>query len=458
MKKRILSAALLLILIFQLSGCSSVKFTTIDKLMRPPRLYGDNSELQDAFEKSVGKDITLKAPVSGTYKSAFIFYDIDGDKDNEAFVFYTKNIVDDAVRMQVMDKIDGEWTSVASFIGSGSEVNTVDFIDMDSDNVFELIVSWNILESKGNKIFSIYRFNVSKSIVGAFAVCTEAYTIMKPMDIDTDSNTEVFFILLDATSEAPQSVARVLKMNDKKISLYGEAKLDGNVSGYSDIKEIVGKKDGIYKLYIDAYKGENQMITEVIFWNNETSALEAPFIDAQTNTNIATWRSVRLPVYDIDKDGELEIPAQVVMQGGITRQGVGNVILPFYITKWYKTNGKQLVEIKQNAVNFECKYILNFSTNWQNIISIQSDMQTKTWEVFQVDPDDKEKMQLLFIVSCVDKNVWSNRVETKYAGFSQVFENSKNATVIAASITQAGEGIGLNLKKLNEIINIFDVG
>ncbi len=277
MKKRIISASLLLVFFLQLCGCSSFKFATIDKLMHPPRLYGDNSELQAAFEKAVGKGITLKAPISGTYKSAFIFYDIDSDGDSEAFVFYVKNLDDDAVRMQVMDKRDGRWTSITSFIGSGSEVNTVDFIDMNSDNVFELIVSWNILESKGNKMFSIYKFNVSKNIVGVNAICTEAYTIMKPLDIDSDSDTEVFFILLDATSEAPQSVARVLKMTDNKIALSGEVKLDGNVSGYSEIKDFTGKKDHKYKLYIDAFKGETQMITEVIFWNNETGVLEASF-------------------------------------------------------------------------------------------------------------------------------------------------------------------------------------
>ncbi len=457
MKKRIISVPLLLLICIQLCGCSSFKFASVEELMRPPKLYGDNSELQAAFDNAVGLDVTLKAPVSGNYKSAFIYFDIDKDNDDEAFVFYVDNADDNAVRMQVMDKKNGEWASITALVGSGSEVNSVDFTDMNSDDIFEIVVSWNILESKGNKIFSIYKFEVGENIVAASAICTEAFTIMKTVDIDADSDTEVFFILLDTTSEVPKSVARVLKMNeDGKLALSGEVNLDGNVSGYSTIEEVIGSKDGIYKLYIDAYKGETQMITEVIYWNSETSTLEAPSFDSQTQSNSQTWRSVRLPTYDIDDDDELEIPVQIKMNGGVTVAGDVNSF--FYITKWYKLNGKELIEAEQNAVNFDCKYIVNLSSKWADSITIYSTKQSNEWKVFLYDAANSVTKDLLFTIACVNKSTWNEYKDVEYVGYSEVFENSANKTVIAAAITQSGEDMGLSMDKLKEIISIFNVG
>ncbi len=91
-----------------------------------------------------------------------------------------------------------------------------------------------------------------------------------------------------------------------------------------------------------------------------------------------------------------------------------------------------MVEVGQNAVNFECKYVLNFSVGWQNLIRIYSDVQTKTWRVYRVDPQNARKFVLLFTVACVDENRWRENGKNEYLGYSEIFENSKNGTVVAA--------------------------
>ncbi|HZJ78440.1 MAG TPA: VCBS repeat-containing protein [Clostridia bacterium] len=457
MKRRIVAFVLLVFLSVQFSGCS-LQFVSIDKLMHPPKLYGDNTELQDAFEKAVGADVTLKSPNSGNYKSAFIFYDIDSDGDDEVFVFYVKNSDKSVVRMQVMDKKDNEWVAVSEFVGSGSEVHSIEFVDLNGDGISEVLVSWNILEKKGNRILTVYRFDVNDYIIAASAICTENFTVMKTVDIDSDSYKEIFLILLDLTSEVPQSVARVLKMTDNKITLSGETKLDGNVSGYSSINTVVSQTDNILKLYIDAYKGESQMITEVVFWNQDTGVLEAPLIDEQTQSNIVTWRSTHIPTYDINGDGEIEIPAQTEMPGGVAKQVFSDKDKPFYVTKWYKLKGKELIEVEQNAVNYDCKYIFDFSAQFKDYIAIYSGVQGKEWKVFLYNKSDAKLGSLLFTISCVDKGVWNKSAQEDYYGFNLLFENDEYDTAIAASITQAGKDYGLNFNKLDNLITIFDEG
>lgn len=90
MKKfRIFTAFILLFaFVFSFSGCS-FRLTSIENLIRPPRLSGEYQGLQDAFEKSVKTPVSLKAPENGSYQSAVVTFDADKNGAEEAIIFYT---------------------------------------------------------------------------------------------------------------------------------------------------------------------------------------------------------------------------------------------------------------------------------------------------------------------------------------------------------------------------------
>ena len=77
--KRIISLAVIVILIMTCSGCS-LNFFSVESLITPPTQSGKNGEVQKAFNELM-KDtkFQLKAPVAGDYQTSFVLLDINSD-------------------------------------------------------------------------------------------------------------------------------------------------------------------------------------------------------------------------------------------------------------------------------------------------------------------------------------------------------------------------------------------
>ena len=118
--------AVLLAPLCALSGCSFG--ASIDTLMAPPKLSVEQEQIYNALTSTTGSAISLKYPKSGKYLSAFIIEDIDGDGSNEAVVFYERNVhsVDEnPLRINILDKENGKWTSTYDQPAEGSEIEQV---------------------------------------------------------------------------------------------------------------------------------------------------------------------------------------------------------------------------------------------------------------------------------------------------------------------------------------------
>ncbi len=87
--KRFISILLVLVLLVSCTGCS-LNFFSVESLLSPPMQSGKNGELQEAFNTLKKNDkIQLKTPLAGDYQTSFVLFDVNGDKNDEAFIFYT---------------------------------------------------------------------------------------------------------------------------------------------------------------------------------------------------------------------------------------------------------------------------------------------------------------------------------------------------------------------------------
>lgn len=119
MKKKIWTgAALLICLMLLLSGCS-YQILTPDQLMRPPRYYGENAGLQEAFAEAA-PNAMLKAPYEGDYHSAFILTDLDSDGVEEALAFYVNNMDKNICRMMLLNGYKAAGRFAPPFAGRGA--------------------------------------------------------------------------------------------------------------------------------------------------------------------------------------------------------------------------------------------------------------------------------------------------------------------------------------------------
>ena len=98
--------------------------------------------LRTALERGLGTDdFTLKYPISGENRSAYILCNLDDESSNEAVVFYQLTGTD-TIRMNILDQNDqGEWESVYDMAGAGDDIYTVDLATISTLDRNDLIIS-----------------------------------------------------------------------------------------------------------------------------------------------------------------------------------------------------------------------------------------------------------------------------------------------------------------------------
>ncbi len=431
-----------IILMLVLSGCSS-SLKAPQTLMSPPKLTGGYQALQDVFETEVGSNVALIAPASGEHKSAFIVDDFDSDSKEDAMVFYSVKETEETVSVGIFRKTGESWEYIRSVAGLGSSIDMVIVEDMDNDSVKEIVVGWNL--STSNKQLTVYEPEMSSP--NAFlSLGSYPYNMLKMIDVDNDGNKELFFVNIDSTNIVPTATANVLELseNKKSVNEISTIRIDGNVSGYSQILTA----DNGY-IYVDAYKNDHDMITEILKWNKDTNSLEAPFFDSDSQTTTATWRSHRIPVGDIDSDGALEIPVGVEVVGS---SQVNSGVLQeekLYYVKWCSLSNNRLKAEKYCLYNKNEEYSLDIPSSWVGKITINSlDSQ---WYFYRWNQSASEHMgELLFTIV-------SHSTETSgLEGYTRLTDY--NGKAFEYLITASGKDFGIKDKHFEDGFSVIDTG
>ncbi|MGN1202617.1 MAG: hypothetical protein ACI4RF_04925, partial [Eubacterium sp.] len=129
-----------------LTGCNNFRLaTSIDDLISPVSPSGDNAGVQNAVDEYCKAGYLIKIPTGGDYTTSFIFYDLDGDKNDEAIAFYEPSDERGTTSLAVLKKTDNKWSVVENIKGEGSDVRSVDFCDVNNDGVDEILVCWSII-------------------------------------------------------------------------------------------------------------------------------------------------------------------------------------------------------------------------------------------------------------------------------------------------------------------------
>lgn len=316
MKLRKISAFILCaVMLLLCSGCS-LNFFSVESLMSPPLQSGKNGEVEEAFKKLVAeKTIQLRTPQSGDYQTAFILFDINGDSQEEAIVFYTDSSIDASVRMSFMENVNDTWVIASDVKGAGSGVFDVSFSDMDNDGVYEILVGWSLFDTKTSKIVSVYQVSMGEK--GVFVLNTlgnEYYNSKSITDFNGDEKEDLVLVYLDDTGESQRSYFRCFSLSEHDDFVkYSDVKLDSHISSVSKIQYDTVKYAGesCRRVFIDCIKTESSMFTEILYWDSE----DLKTVRDIKNPVTSTLRSSKIYCSDIDGDGLLEIPSNTKLNG-----------------------------------------------------------------------------------------------------------------------------------------------
>lgn len=427
MIRKILSVIIIIILVLSLSGCD---FYTADtaELLSPPALSGELSPIAEVLEKSVGDQYTLKYPSRGNYRSAVVTEDIDGDGSFEAIAFYsTADGETITMHINVIDKEQSGWKSVAEQKIVAGGVDRLEFCDLDNDGIKEILVGWEIY---GTSEMQLAVYSVGKNSLTQRLL--QKYTHFVTCNLDEDDRNEIL-IIKTATAEQVNS-ALLFALSNDGITEISSCELDSAAKTVSE-PFIANLSTGKPAVYIDEIKGVGA-VTEVLFFEKEN--LVNPLYDPDTKETLSTLRSASFTITDINEDGIIEIPVQENVPS-VTRSDVNEKL---YLTNWCSFNGEKLTVQMTTMINVNDAYYYTIPAKWMGNIAVLKDTENNIREIYKYNPEDMTVGNSLLYIKAVKKKDWDDG-KYKAQNVNEIMNNGETSYICRISETAAAEGITL---------------
>ena len=394
MKKRFLALILTVFLSVSLCGCSGSWFSTAEELLSPPEPSGEYALISAALKESVTAKYTLKYPTKGDYRSAIIVNDLNGDGVREAVAFYSTT-VDNTVTVHInfISKADEGYKSVGDIKLIGSDVECVEFADLDNNGNTEIIVGYNVYGNVDKQV-AVYE------LVNGTPVqkCLEKYTEFIICDLDSDGVSGLFIAELNATDKT--ATAKLMQVVKGNIIQTGTCALDGNVTSYFSPR-LTKLENGRPAVYIDAVKG-NGMLTEVVYYDN--GILSNPFFDPETLVTSATFRQSSVTCRDINSDSILEIPMLSQLPTASNLVFTDNLS----VTKWCVPSENNLVVARAMFMNYTDGYSLRIPDKLSGNLCVMQKTDTRLRVIYLYDEKTGNAVAELFRIQTVAEKTWDS--------------------------------------------------
>ena len=425
--KKIFIIIISLVICLSLVGCD-INFSSVDILMRPPKLSGKNSLLQQTFESTVEnkENVVMKTPLSGDNRSSYLLYDIDNDSVSEALVLYSDHSKDSLAYISVFKFLNGKWSFVSTIKGRSEEIYSVDFADINGDNNLEILISWasslqpDSYISVGvggisDKNLAIYSYNGSSITL----LKNEVYTKLFLEDIDNDKSIELFILNIGLSNKEKVTEARVLGF-DKENSIVQDVtiSLTGMLDVYNMVCDSYVFNDETHtRVYIDGSISETGIITEIVDINHNTSEITLPLYESNTSVQPITLRNVRTYSQDFDNDGFVEIPTLEKLFGGVQISTGTELKQSINLTVWSEFINNEFVVDDKCLLNVTYDYMLQFPDSWVGNITAVYSEDSSVITFYSVDLSETLLVPL-FSIRANFENDWDND-DNNYVKFEE---------------------------------------
>ncbi|MBQ2676394.1 MAG: hypothetical protein IJF54_03195 [Clostridia bacterium] len=411
-----------------LTSCSGI-FADPKTLMKPPKAVGSLSGIEDALYSAVGTDIEFVYPSSGEFRASCISKDIDGDKTDEAIVFYNLTSNYSAVHINFLKKIDGQWRSIYDMPIPGIGVERVEFWDIAGDSAFEIFVGSNMYNAR-EKQLSVYSLDNNTVTLRT----QEPYTAYSVCNLTGNEKPQLLLLSINTTTkndfetDTAQTVqksatAKLISLIEGGTVVMGTVDMDPNITEFASITQskVSAHLNGAY---IDAYKGSSVMVTELIYYNQ--NKLYSAFYNSVLGETDLTYREAPVSSRDIDLDGRIEIP-QLYAVPGYELSDAQNKI---YYTVWKRFDGTYNT-VMTSVFNVSDGYLIKLPENWSSNVTITRVTDEKLRVFSQWDFDNQVAGEQLFSIQVFSSKSWE---ENAHEGFRELI--SKNGSVYAVKINE----------------------
>lgn len=384
------------------TGC--VPDSSIENLLSPPIMSEEQQDIYSALTESSGKDISLVYPRSGTYRSAFVFYDLDSDRENEAVVFYSSRTGNDSnVRVNILDKGDGKWRSVYDHAGAGTTVEQVFFTDLGGTGNIRMAIGYGYM-TPTEKTLKLYSFND-----GVLSTeYTETYYKTLTLDLDRDGGMDI--AVVNCNNENHTASLSLVTDRGKGAECVSRTPLSPTTV---DLPSVIGGYigNGTPAVFADGLQGNGNLSTEIIYCIN--GELRNPAMIDGSELSSRTVRSQGLYCRDIDGDGIVEIPEREAFPGYRDGQDAQ------YMVDWNVFENYSVVKKYTSFVEPHLGYAFMLPVRWQGLVTLKSDSATGEKVFYKYNGSlEQSRLELMRIAVCSREDSEKKLLEGYFAAAS----------------------------------------
>ena len=355
MKWKSLTAALLGAVMLSCAGGCSLTDLSRDDLLRPPKTMGDEAEIEQLIAKTSSKGYTLKYPKSGSYRSAIVMHDLNGDDINEAIAFFRDKDGATGVHMLVMYEDDGKWKISSDFVTETTDVDSVDFADINDNSAQEILVGYATYTANVN-FLAAYTYESGKTNV---IESGQNYSAFYCGNLDSSGKSKV--ITLSLFSPENEAKATLLEFDSKRNALYAKATapMDPNVVSYKNVS-FTDLDESSKGLVVDGALASNEMNTQVIYFNKELNLLRNPLYKEKTEN--PTKRASAVLSTDIGNDMKTEVPTVSTLPYSDTSGAF--TAADQIIWNTFSVQKEELVPVQRTAANYNYSFTVKIPETW----------------------------------------------------------------------------------------------
>ncbi len=351
--KRILAVFLTAFaLALMLAGCME---TSADDLYALPQLSEGYLKLQGAIDSVLSSGAEYAAPSSGANRQPIQREDLDGDGIREVIAFFNFAGTDRPLKIIIFQEEEGDYSEIARIEGEGSGIDSVSYLDMDSDGIREVAVGWqmgaginmlSIYSIKGWQVNQLVNTNYSE-----FTVCT----------LDSEQGSEVLVLRLSPSELSGEAEHYSLTGDGEVVT--ATARLSSGIEALLRVRStsLLG---GTPAILVESTIGGTGIVTDLLAWNG--GKFSNITMDENSGRSEDTVRLSYAPYCrDINADGVIDIPRATALPA--TTEGTTYYTIDWY--SCYSSGRKKLVSTTYS--NFTDSWYLKIPDEWKGRITVR---------------------------------------------------------------------------------------
>lgn len=298
MRARLLGLLALGVGLVCLGGCM---FGSVEEMYALPKSSQAYVDLQTKINAEKGAAEYI-APLSGVNRQTIQLVDVDGDGVQEAVTFFRDTQSDKPLKILIFRQDErGDYQVSARIEGVGSEIESIDYVELDEQPGMELLVSWQASAA----VHTLVGYALPQG--QAVELLRSGYSRYLTADLDGDGREEI--ILSQTEGASPHLRLEYYDGRQGAVTLVNAAALS---EGVTDISSwTAGVLEGqVPALFVTSNLEEDLLVTDVLTVGED--GLRNISLDKNTRRSACTCRyAPGVRPGDRNGDGLTEVPMGV---------------------------------------------------------------------------------------------------------------------------------------------------